>query len=137
MSLEGKFIAEVLQRHASRPDVRLFRNHVGDAWHGKLLLIAEYPMHYHLLPGDAVLRGARRIKAGLAPGSADLIGIRAEQGAEACCEPFGRFVSIELKTPGVDEQKNQTAWGRMVTTLHGVHVLARTMDDVDGVLGLP
>lgn len=132
MTSEAAFLAQVFLRHGHRPDLRIFRNATALAYVGKLVIRAATTMQYTLRPGDAVIRGCRPIQAGLAIGSADIIGVQLDAS-----EWIGRFVSIETKTEGGREAAQQAAWGDMVRTMGGLHVLARTMDEVDAALGPP
>ena len=81
--------------------VRLFRNSVG-------------MVHY----GDTPFR--RTLRYGLAPGSADLIGIG----------PGGQFISIEVKTGKQQLAPRQRAWLDMVRNQGGVALVARSVEDV-------
>lgn len=130
MTLEGPFINQIMLRHGARPDVRLFRNHVGLAWHGRVIGHAKHDGLVHVPAGTLLLQGARQVSAGLALGSADLIGIVQRDGV-------GRFLSVEVKTPHVRTPKQQKAWARMVASLGGVHVEAHEIEDVDAALGVP
>lgn len=91
----------------SLPDVRLFRNNVG------------------------TLEDSRGVpvKFGLAPGSADLIGIVA---------PHGRFLSIECKKPKHRTNKRraelQSNWARMVEAFGGV--AGRDVQSVEDAMAL-
>lgn len=127
---EAALIAAVLRRHGARPDLRLFRNSVGLGWFGKLIVVVKSPSNHFLLPGDVVLRGARKMTAGLAEGSADVIGIQR-------VGELGRFVSIELKTPNVRVQAHQKAWESMVLKFGGLAGVVRSLEDSDALLGEP
>ncbi len=59
------------------------------------------------------------------PGTADIVGILA---------PLGRIVMIECKSATGKQRKAQEAMQRTVTSLGGIYILARTIDDVATVL---
>ncbi|MBF0309223.1 MAG: VRR-NUC domain-containing protein [Magnetococcales bacterium] len=84
-----------------RTDTRLFRNHRGVAWHG---LIAEQNGF------SVTLAHPRRVETGLAPGGADLIGLkRVVITPDMVGQEVGVFLAIEVKTPKgkrPDDQKN-------------------------------
>lgn len=120
MSAESALIARILKRHGARSDVRLFRNATAKAWVGKVV--------GRTANGDLILRGARQIHAGLAIGSADLIGVRRAPH---------RFISLEVKTDGVAVEPHQKSWGNMVEGFEGLHAVVRSVEDVDAVLGEP
>jgi hypothetical protein len=81
----------------NRGPVRLWRNNVG---------IAHYP------DGSVV-------RYGLAPGSADLIGLIA-----------GRFLAVECKSPRGRLRREQKEWLAVVERLGGIAVVAREVEDV-------
>lgn len=67
--------------------------------------------------GQAIERG-RRVRYGLAVGSADLI---------ACVD--GRFCAIEVKTPTGRVRPEQKRWLEAVRKIGGVAVVARSVGD--------
>lgn len=139
---ETRLIAEILARHGARPDLRLFRNFTGGCWVGKLVRHAKAPGTVRLIPGDAVIRGARQVAAGLAVGSADLVGIHVHtfpnpDDLMQTVRVYGRFVSLEVKTENVDVEPHQKVWGRVITELGGLHAIVRSVADVDALLGEP
>jgi hypothetical protein len=119
-----KLTAEILKRHGARPDVRLFRNEAAGAWVGKT--------KGRTTAGDVILqRGAKMIQAGLAPGSADLIGFKLDESHVA------RFVSIEVKTGSDRLRKGQRAWRDLMERMGALWCVARSVEDVDDLLGPP
>lgn len=69
------------------------------------------------------LSGDRVIRFGLV-GSADLMGIL--RG--------GRFIAVEVKTAKGRQSKQQKSFERMVRSMGGIYVLARSVEDVVEVL---
>lgn len=74
--------------------------------------------------GAALVRG-RLVKFGV-PGTADIVGLIA---------PSGRFLAIEVKSATGRQSYDQKRFERVITAMGGVYVLARSVADVDAVLG--
>jgi len=101
---EKEIQAEVLLAIGALPGVRIFRNHVGLGWSGKLVSKV----------GDRVtLDNARPAKFGLCTGSADLIGWISDGD-------IARFLSIELKRPSGRRSPEQENWERVVARSGGI-----------------
>jgi len=80
------------------PGVTLFRNHCG-----------------------ALLDNRNRmVRFGLAPGSADLIGIRHKDG---------KFISIEIKLPGEKPRADQINWMRKIEDWGGLATVVTSVED--------
>jgi hypothetical protein len=60
------------------------------------------------------------------PGTADICGLIA---------PSGRFLAIECKSAVGRQRPEQETFQRVVEAMGGLYVLARSVDDVDAVLG--
>lgn len=89
-------------------------------------------------PGDVVIRNARPFHAGLAIGSSDLIGFRATTITEEHLgQRFGRFVSIEVKTPKGRPTTEQRAFLGTVSRFGGLAGIVRSVDDAARVLEVP
>ena len=113
---ETALINRILHAHGARPDVRLFRNATFKGWAGKLKAVTPH--------GDILLRaGAVRIQGGLCEGSADIIGL---------CR--GRFVALEVKTPGVTTPQVQKNFIRMVREQGGIAGVVRSVEDATRLL---
>ena len=87
------------------------------------------------------------VRYGLCKGSADLIGFVSRPGrglcsrsADHCCcsandaDLVAQFLSIEVKRPGCKPTIQQLAWGRMVTEMGGIHIVATSVADVEQAL---
>ena len=73
------------------PNVRLFRNQVGEAWQGQILRSPD---------GSIYIKHPRLVSFGLAKGSSDLIGIEAVTITQDMVgQTFGRFIALEVKLP--------------------------------------
>lgn len=112
-----KLMNEVFAAHGAREDCRLFRNETAGAWVGK--------MNRRTRGGGVVLKNARMIEAGLVEGSADIIGIG--EG--------GWFIAIEVKTGKAKPTERQRRFVDMVKRMGGIAGVARSVEDVDQILG--
>jgi hypothetical protein len=61
-----------------------------------------------------------KVRYGLAPGSADLVGMLV---------PSGRFLAIEVKTPTGRLSPEQKLWGEVVTRCGGLYVVAHSVQE--------
>lgn len=105
MPTESQIQRAILNRIGSMPDCRLFRNTVGVGFVG---------------------RPPRRISFGLAPGSADLIGVRRYMiTRDDVGHDVGVFVSLEVKRDGKTKARpEQHNWANMVMDMGGIaHVV--------------
>ena len=99
-STENNIQADIIAALGAQADLRLFRN--------------------HQMSGKTT--GGAFTKAGLPPGSSDLVGILA---------PMGRWFCLEVKKPGEKPRPNQRAWAEMVRSLGG---FATWCDSVESAL---
>lgn len=116
---ESAFLKAVLLRHGARRDLRIWRNARVSAWVGTY--VGRTPT------GCTVLRGARKIEAGLCDGAADIIGIHQS----------GRMIALELKAPYGRRSPAQVTFIRVVSDMGALAGFCRTMDEVDAILGVP
>ena len=72
-----------------------------------------------------IIRRAPLVKYGT-PGQADLQGI----------VKGGRFLAIEVKRKGEKPDDDQIKWGRMVTSMGGLYIVAHSTDEVRHALVL-
>jgi len=99
-----------VQLAASRAGARLFRNNVG--------LFRSWV-------------GDRKVRCGLCPGSADLIGWRSVKiTADMVGKTIAQFVSCEVKKPKKNEEKPQENWRATVTIAGGCAFVARSVKDL-------
>lgn len=73
--------------------------------------------------GAAMVKG-RMVRFGV-PGCADILGV---------ISPSGRFLAIECKKATGRQSEDQKRFERMVTSMGGLYVLARSVADVDAAL---
>lgn len=120
---ETSLQAEVLRALGSRPDVRLFRNQVGQGWVGK----------FAARTGDGtLLLGARKVSFGLCPGSGDLIGWRILPVTQAMVGmEIAQFLSVEIKTPGGTIRPEQKNWWHHLNQTGARAVIARSVSEAE------
>jgi VRR-NUC domain len=76
--------------------------------------------------GGVAKYGEARVRYGLAPGSADLIGVLI---------PSGRFLAIEVKMPGKHLEPDQVRWRDVVLRAGGLYVTAHSVEEaLDGIV---
>ncbi len=102
---ETEIVKAILLAVGNEPDFRLWRNNVG------------------ALPDVT----GRVVTYGLAPGSADLIGVLA---------PWGRLIALEVKThrKGSKQTEDQVNWEKVIHEMNGVYVVVRSAEDARAVL---
>ena len=125
---ESKTQADIMLALGSRSDTRIFRNTVGTGWAGEVVSQRD---------GLTILKNARFITYGLAPGSADLIGwhrriiTTADLGREAAL-----FLSVEVKKPrGGVTADNQQTWKQAIEAAGGIAGIARSPADALKLIG--
>ena len=122
---EADFMRRCMKR-ATDIGARLFRNNVGTGWTGDVTRNRD---------GSITIRNPRPLHAGLAPGSADLIGWRP---VEITPEMVGRtvavFASVETKAKRGRVQAGQANWAEAVAGAGGMAGIARTDADLDRIL---
>ncbi len=124
--------APIMQRirvALSRGDGRIFRNNQGQTWTGRVISNNM---------GRVVLEDARPFHAGLAKGSADLIGW---QSITIAPDMVGRklavFTSVEVKGPKGRVTELQDNWARAVKEAGGFAGIARSVEDAEKLISLP
>lgn len=110
---EAKIQNQILALIGSRPDCRLFRNHVGR--------VQDQHARWHTF--------------GLCPGSADLIGWRAMAiTQEHVGQTLAVFLSIEVKTKKGKPSVEQLRWQQVVGQHGGIAVIARSAAEAEAAL---
>ena len=105
--------------HGMNPDLKLFRNNVGEAWQGEVIARDKQ---------SVTLNNPRRVVYGLAPGTADLIGIRRRLiRPDDVGTMFGQFVSAETK-PGKRAPQHQIDWRDFVRLMGGMAEILHSRD---------
>lgn len=118
-------LMRLIVRELSHGNVRLFRNQVG-----------------------AYKDGDRYIRFGLAVGSGDLIGIKAEKHYVDACLQFqgvplifdklvGRFICIEVKRPGQHATPEQQNFIDTIKKLGGLAGVAHSVEEAREILNAP
>ena len=112
-----------------RPDIRIFRANVGQAWTGERI--------ERRADGSVIIRGARPFSTGLPAGWPDLFGFRVViVTPELVGAALPVFAAIEVKGPGGrlrPEQEQVLAVLRSMGALCGV---ARSYEDAAAILGI-
>lgn len=113
-------------KRATDLGARLFRNNVGTGWTGDVTRNRD---------GSITIRNPRPLHAGLAPGSADLIGWRpVEITPEMVGQTLAVFASVETKTARGRVHDGQRRWCEAVEVAGGMAGIARTDADLDSIL---
>lgn len=121
MSTSEKTIqARILAAIGSLPWLRIWRNNTGQAWTGNKVEQIRCHTTISVGPGDVVIRRAHPIRFGT-PGSADLTGI---------LSITGQRLEVEVKTPTGRQSTEQKNYQKMIETLGGVYVLARSEGEI-------
>lgn len=104
---ESEIQSQIQRTLGSRPDVRIFRNHVGR--------VRDEHGRWHTF--------------GLAPGSADLIGWHSVTiTSEMVGQQVAVFLSVEVKTATGRVRPEQEAWARTVQAHGGKAIITRSND---------
>lgn len=106
---ESKIQAEMRLRLGSQADIRIFRNLVGEGF-----------------VGNPAVGALRRVRFGLCPGSADLIGITSYRIApDDVGKVVGLFTSVEVKAAANSSvRENQRPWRDMVEQRGGIALIS-------------
>lgn len=114
----------------ARGAVRLFRQNVGLAWHGRKLTWAKGRR-------QLIIDDPRPIHCGLVKGSGDLIGWRVvEITPEMVGQRVALFVSLEVKGPTGRGTKEQQAFVGVVNQAGGRAGFVRTVEEAALILGV-
>ncbi len=123
---ENDVTALVRLKHSELGD-KLFRNNIGLGWLGRM--IKEIPRMGER--PDVLLKSPHKVKFGLFPGSADLIGWRS---IVITPEMVGRrvavFLSAEAKSRDGELEPDQATWLNNVRAAGGIAYVARGVDSV-------
>lgn len=111
----------------SHPTVRLFRNNVAMAWTGSKVI--------HHPGGSVTIKDARPLHAGLAKGSADLIGWRTMPiTRDLVGATLAVFTSIEVKGRFGRVSADQQNWHDQVERCGGIAAVCRSVDDAQNAI---
>lgn len=113
---ESKIQSEMRLRLGSQADIRIFRNLVGEAWVGPSKREGN----------RVVIDFAKRVRFGLCPGSADLIGITSYRiTPDDVGKIVGVFTSVEVKAAANSSiRDNQHPWRQMVDDRGGIALIS-------------
>lgn len=128
--MESPVLKKIMLALGTLPGVRSFRNNVALAAAGRIHWIKR-PETIALQAGDAVVRNARPLHAGLVKGSGDLIGWkRVTVTPNMVGKDLAVFLSVEVK----DGDKGKTSleqnhWRNVVIGFGGIAIVARSEAD--------
>lgn len=127
---ENERQARILLGVGSVPGCRLFRNHVGEGWHGHVE--KEWTEHGVKF---VLLREPRRVTFGLAPNSPDIVGWRSVVVTPAMVGlTVALFSALEIKTDSGRASKGQQRFLDVVGEAGGLAGVARDVADARKVL---
>ena len=121
--------SQILAEANKNPNVKLWPNSVGLGYVGEV--VKEYKIG---IDNYIHIKNPRRVKYGLAPGSADLIGFKIEEIAGV---KIPRFLAIEIKSRKDRLRDKQSNFRKMILRLGGIAGLARSLADLPRILGTP
>jgi|SRR5690554_1276 len=99
----------------------VWRNNVGQAWHGRVI---------HQAADQVTLAGAHKIPYGLCKGSSDLLSITPITiTPDMVGETVGVFTAPEVKTPTGRVSKEQALFLQAVTQRGGIAGVVRSVED--------
>jgi hypothetical protein len=108
------------------PSTRVFRNHVGMGWQGKVERCSSgSPTSVILYPGDIVIRQARPLRAGLCDGSSDLIGWKTIEIAD---RKIAIFTAVEAKSESGRLAPAQSNFLNAVNAAGGIAIEVRDVE---------
>lgn len=123
-----------IQLACSRGDSRLWRNQVGAGWAGKSYQATRRET-VTLEPGDVVIRQGRMVKAGLGPGSPDLIGYRmVEITPSMLGSKVAVFAGVEVKSERGRVSPEQKNFLDRLAANGGLAGVARSPVEAQGIL---
>ena len=136
--LSEQHIQQTILIRLARGAVRLFRNNVGVGWAGPSTKVTAgnvAAVRAGLRPGDVVVRNGRPLRAGLAVGSSDLIGLRSVTVTpEMVGQRLAVFSAIEVKAPRRPLTTEQEAFIAMVMEMGGLAGVARSVEEAEEIL---
>ena len=122
---ESPIQSKIMLDQGSRPDVRLFRNNIGNGFFGKLAHLA----------GKLILTNLRRVKFGLYIGSGDLIGWKSIIiTPEMIGQRIAVFTSIEVKDKYKKPTPEQNNWREAVIKFGGIAGTAWSVEDAQKIV---
>lgn len=121
---ESEIQARIMLALGARPDIRIFRNTVGQGWMGQVIARDRGPVI--LQHGDVVLRQARPVTFGLATHSPDIVGW---QTIEIGGQRVARFLGLEVKTPAGRASDGQVNFLNRLNDAGALGALVRSVDD--------
>jgi hypothetical protein len=110
---------------------RLFRNFVGYVWSGRLI-------RHDKAKRIVELEFAQPVNAGLAPGSADLVGVREIiVTSNMVGQKIAVFTSLEVKSGAGRPTTEQVNWREFVLSAGGLAAVVRSPDEAVSAVSEP
>lgn len=137
--MESPLLKKIMLALGALPGVRSFRNNVALAAAGQIEWIKRQQT-VTLRAGDAIVRNARPLHAGLVKGSGDLIGWKAVRVTnEMVGMQLAVFMSVEVKDgTKAKTSEQQTTWRDAVNSFGGIAIIARSeAEAVEFINSLP
>lgn len=126
---ESKIMRDIRLAIGGRSDCRLLRNNVAQGVVGEVKWVRQRAT-VEVFPGDAIVRHARVLHAGLATGSSDLIGPRRTLiTPEMVGRSVGVLVGLEVKDETGRQSPEQIAWERMLLSMGCLAGVVRSVED--------
>ena len=136
--MSEQVLQQTILLRLARGAVRLFRNNVGIGWAGPSTKVTTGnlgAMRAGLRPGDVVVRNGRPLRAGLAVGSSDLIGLRSVTVTpDMVGQRLAVFAAVEVKAPRGRLTAEQEAFLAMVQEMGGLAEMARSVEEAVAIL---
>jgi len=118
----------------SRPDTRLFRNNTAQGVVGEVEW-PKAPKTVKVYPGDAIVRHARVLHAGLHEGSSDLVGIhRTLITPSMVGRSVGLFLGLETKDERGRASEPQKRWHQMLLDFGALSGIVRSVEEARQVI---
>lgn len=131
---ESKLLRDIRLAIGSRPDCRIFRNNTAQGVVGNVTWVRQ-PTTVTLHPGDAIVRRARILHAGLAEGSSDLIGpVSVLVTPSMVGSTVGLFAGLEVKDTDGRASPEQIAWDAMLRRFGARSGIVRSVDEAIAIV---
>ncbi len=132
--MKERYIQNLIRIELSNLGIMNFRNNTGMGWAGKVTKIREAGK-YLCYPGDAIVRKAMPLKAGLCEGSSDIIGIKTIViTSDMVGKSIGVFVALEVKAKNGKESEKQKTFIDNINNAGGIAGIVRSVEDIEKLI---
>jgi hypothetical protein len=133
-SEETNIVRKIMLRLSKNPNVRIFRNNIGNAWIGKSVRFTQ-KQTVSVNPGDVLIYQGRFFSAGLCVGSSDLIGFKSVViTPEMVGKKIAVFLAPEVKTSTGKASQEQVNFLNMVNSMGGIGFVATNEEEAEEFL---